>query len=409
LIERIVSYLVEQAIKTKKTGYLMKTTKKLTLNVCAFIFMSATLFSQPIVIDHSCTSFIDIPNIWIDAALEKLDIVYTHTSHGSQLTTGMSRLDDFKNDNRLDYKNGGSGSLDLHDNGCSNYGANDLGNPNRTAWEKATRDYLAANPQTNVVVWSWCGQVSSASEQDIDTYLNLMNMLEVDFPNVRFVYMTGHVIEGARGNNFDRNEQIRSHCRDNNKILYDFADIECYNPDGVYFGDKWCTDGCLYDSNGDGNPWNDDANWAIEWQNAHVEGIDWYSCSSAHSHPLNANQKAWAAWWLWARLAGWDGNVESTNVEATQERERAEDMKMSISPNPFNATTTLRYSTDKSQHINVTVYNLNGTRITELVNEILPKGDHSIVFNASDIPSGIYYFSLRNEKSRTFQKFTLLK
>jgi hypothetical protein len=35
-------------------------------------------------------------------------------------------------------------------------------------------------------------------------------------------------------------------------------------------------------------------------------GVDWYDCSSAHSEPLNANMKAYAAWWLWARLAGWD-------------------------------------------------------------------------------------------------------
>jgi hypothetical protein len=33
--------------------------------------------------------------------------------------------------------------------------------------------------------------------------------------------------------------------------------------------------------------------------------VDWYSCSSAHSEPLNANRKACAAWWLFARLAGW--------------------------------------------------------------------------------------------------------
>jgi hypothetical protein len=47
-------------------------------------------------------------------------------------------------------------------------------------------------------------------------------------------------------------------------------------------------------------------NWATEWQTSHTEGEDWYSCSSAHSQPLNANQKAYAAWWLWARLAGWE-------------------------------------------------------------------------------------------------------
>ena len=46
-----------------------------------------------------------------------------------------------------------------------------------------------------------------------------------------------------------------------------------------------------------------DLNWAIEWQNKFVEGIDWYSCASAHSQPLNANQKAYAAWTLWTQIA----------------------------------------------------------------------------------------------------------
>ncbi len=59
------------------------------------------------------------------------------------------------------------------------------------------------------------------------------------------------------------------------------------------------------DSDGNGSP---DKNWATEWQNSHSRGVDWYTCGSAHSEPVNANQKAYAAWWLWARLAGWDGN-----------------------------------------------------------------------------------------------------
>jgi len=104
---------------------------------------------------------------------------------------------------------------------------------------------------------------------------------------------------------FFRNEQIRSFCRRNGKILYDFADIESYNPDGVWFGDRNADDGCNYDTDGNGTL---DGNWAVEWQNAHTRGVDWYDCTAAHTQPLNANQKAYAAWWLWARIAGWDGN-----------------------------------------------------------------------------------------------------
>jgi hypothetical protein len=131
-----------------------------------------------------------------------------------------------------------------------------------------------------------------------------MNKLESEYPEVKFVYMTGHLDgTGVSGNLNNRNEQIRKFCRENNKILYDFADIESYDPAAHYYLDKGADDGCNY--NGGLN------NWAIDWQNSHREGIDWYECNSAHSEPLNANQKAYAAWWLWSRLAGWEGSDES--------------------------------------------------------------------------------------------------
>ncbi|MBW2109315.1 MAG: hypothetical protein JRI36_11725, partial [Deltaproteobacteria bacterium] len=178
-------------------------------------------------------------------------------------------------------------------------------------WAQRTRDYLddPANSDVNVIIWSWCGQANT-TEANIDLYLSLMSQLEIDYPGVNFVYMTGHAVgTGETGNLHLRNQQIKNYCETNGKVLYDFYDIECYDPDGNYFGDQYVLDGCGYDGNGDGNPWNDGANWAIEWQNSHTEGTDWYNCPAAHSQPLNANRKAYAAWWLWARLAGWNGCI----------------------------------------------------------------------------------------------------
>lgn len=254
------------------------------------------------IIDHTCTRLPSIPVAWVSEAKTKLHIAFSHSSHGSQITDGMTGLTIFGG-SAFNWNNGGSGgALDLHDYAIPG----DLGAPDRTSWASGTRTYLAGNPDVNVIMWSWCGQVSTATEADINNYLNLMSSLENDFRNVKFIYMTGHLDgTGLTGNLHIRNEQIRNYCKSNNKILFDFADIETYNPDNVYFGSKKPNDACDYDSDGNGST---DRNWATEWQNSHTPGVDWYNCTSAHSQPLNANRKAFAAWWLWARLAGWQGN-----------------------------------------------------------------------------------------------------
>lgn len=255
--------------------------------------------SDGVTIDHTSTNLSLIKADDILKVKEQLHIAYGHTSHGSQIISGMQGLINFKGD-IYSFNNGGNNSaLDLRDRPFS--GASDLGNPNRIDWATATRNYLQDNPEINVIIWSWCGQVSSATEEDIQTYLNLMNGLEVDFPNVKFVYMTGHLDgSGVEGNLHQRNEQIRNYCNTNKKILYDFADIESYDPNGeTNYMLLNANDNCDYDSDSNGTR---DANWAINWQTSHTEGVDWYSCSAAHSQALNGNRKAYAAWNLWVSL-----------------------------------------------------------------------------------------------------------
>jgi hypothetical protein len=236
----------------------------------------------------------------------------------------------------------------------------------------------------------------------IDNYLAPMTQLESDYPNVKFVYMTGHLDgSGSTGNLNVRNQQIRNYCQTNNKVLFDFADIESYDPDGlVNYMELGANDNCDYDSSGNSR------NWAIRWQNTHTENVDWYSCSAAHSQPLNGNRKAYAAWWLWARLTGWSG---TTGVE-----EKAKDVPRTFQvsqnyPNPFNPATTIQYIVPSNEYIELKVYNLLGQEVATLVSEVKPAGVYEVKFDASTLASGIYIYRISVGNFSLVKKMMVLK
>ncbi len=251
------------------------------------------------VIDHRCARLSDIHPYWIDRAKTLLRCSYGHSSYGLQPVNGMlvlSSITEF--DNLYQFNRDGlvvPGVLSIAD--CTPLG--DLGEPDRRTWAQRTRNYLTeAGIDRNVVIWAWCGQVGYSSEGDIDLYLSLMSELENDFPGVAFIYMTGHLDgTGAAGNLNVRNNQIRSYCLQNKKYLYDFADIESFDPDGVVnYMELFANQACDYNG----------GNWAIQWCETHPNECS--GCYCAHSQSLNCDLKARSFWWLMTRLAGWNGN-----------------------------------------------------------------------------------------------------
>ena len=396
----------------------MKTTfSSLSLVIfVGFSFLSVSGYTQSLIIDHTCTDITEVPQEWIEAAKSSLHIAYGHTSHGSQITDGMLGLVAFANgggkglslpENIFAWNNGGTdGALDLHDKAMGG----DVGY--YPDWVNNTRSYLGdpdpstgmgtSNPDVNVIMWSWCGQVDSkyANGTLNSEYIEPMAQLELDYPGITFIYMTGHVDINDDDNNKAANQVIREYCIANNKVLFDFSDIERYDPDGTYY--EFAHDNCNYYSSDD----NHLGNWATEWQNSHTVNVDWYSCGSAHSEPLNANQKAFAAWWMWARLAGWN-SVASAEIRSL---DKPGNFQLHQNyPNPFNPVTAIRNSITVTRHVDLSVYNILGQKVVTLVSKKQAAGTYLINFNAEDLNAGIYFYKLTTENSQQVRRMVLMK
>ncbi len=78
-------------------------------------------------------------------------------------------------------------------------------------------------------------------------------------------------------------------------------------------------------------------------------------------------------------------------------------------PNPFNPSTTIRYSLPKQSHVRLAVYDLLGREVAILVNEEKHAGEHEIRFDAFTLPSGIYIYYLKARKFMGMKKTVILK
>ena len=79
-------------------------------------------------------------------------------------------------------------------------------------------------------------------------------------------------------------------------------------------------------------------------------------------------------------------------------------------PNPFNPTTSIGFSLEKKSDVSLTVFNILGQEIATLFDGVKEAGDHNVVWDASEVVSGIYFYKLSTADglSRT-KKMVLLK
>ncbi|MCA0389109.1 MAG: T9SS type A sorting domain-containing protein [Bacteroidetes bacterium] len=78
-------------------------------------------------------------------------------------------------------------------------------------------------------------------------------------------------------------------------------------------------------------------------------------------------------------------------------------------PNPFNPETSINFSIPVRSHVKMTLYDILGTKIAEIADREYGPGLHSLQFNATDLPSGIYFYEMKAGNFREVKRMNLLK
>ncbi|MCF7919806.1 MAG: T9SS type A sorting domain-containing protein [Candidatus Cloacimonetes bacterium] len=98
------------------------------------------------------------------------------------------------------------------------------------------------------------------------------------------------------------------------------------------------------------------------------------------------------------------------NLNAAPDNELVQAPSMTRNyPNPFNPQTTIEFELKNPGNMKIDIYNVKGQKVETLTNEFYDQGKHTLIWNADNLPSGMYFYKADNEGYVTTNRMILLK
>jgi hypothetical protein len=121
----------------------------------------------------------------------------------------------------------------------------------------------------------------------------------------------------------------------------------------------------------------------------------------------NNTDNAWQTPSVWSHtyVGRYDGDILSTQDDIVAS---SFELKRNY-PNPFNPSTTIEYSLGLAGPTKLMIYDVLGRELVTLVDEYRPAGVHKVMWNASGLPSGVYFYRLESSDFNRTQKMILMK
>jgi len=87
----------------------------------------------------------------------------------------------------------------------------------------------------------------------------------------------------------------------------------------------------------------------------------------------------------------------------------ADNLQLSISPNPISNSSTIYFSLSQSQKVSLKIFDVNGRLVTTLSDATFESGEHELVWSAAEMNDGIYFLQIQSEESLKTEKLIVAK